>query len=118
MQVATQGGITSDIATGAIPPVDSASGDFAYFGYCGGITPLEEEEWVSKRDKPWQAPRICEGLSVRTLTGVIFAWGAFAKTALGWWNEETLDCLVNRKIERLRLGALMTDGQIGALLSG
>jgi len=57
-----------------------------------------QEEWISKRAVPWREPRICEGLSVRSLSAVLFGWVAFAKTALGWWNEEALDCLVGRKV--------------------
>ena len=109
--------IRAAFPTAAVPPPDAAAGDFAYFSYCGAMTAAEEEEWVSKRDKPWQAPRACEGLSVRSLVSALYGWVAFAKTALGWWNEEALDCLVGRKIERLRLGAMMSDGHVGALLS-
>ena len=68
------GGMLSMLATTMLPPTpppDSASTDFAYFAYCGEITPTEEAEWVSKREFSWRQPRVCEGLSVRSIARYI-----------------------------------------------
>ena len=37
--------------------------------------------------------------------------------ALGWWGEETLDCLVERKLRKMRLDPLLDDGYAGDILS-
>ena len=48
---------------------------------------------------------------------VLFDWLSFGKAALGWWGEDTLDCLVERKIRKMRLNPLLEDGYAGEVLA-
>ena len=48
---------------------------------------------------------------------VLYNWISFGKAALGWWGEETLDCLVERKLRKMRLDPLLDDGYAGDILS-
>ena len=48
---------------------------------------------------------------------VCYRWGSFGKAALGWWSEELLACLVERRVRRLRLDPLLLDGYAGDILA-
>ena len=48
---------------------------------------------------------------------MLYNWSAFGKAALGWWGEDSLDCLVERKLRKMRLDPLLDDGYAGDILS-